>query len=160
MAYRCDVCSTDIGTKANGRFFSQQDVLLNPAYWEVVMRNPMLAGAGGEVAENAYGLFIQNFLNDTSGFTACEKCAATLNAAPVKLKDYGLDSYFAQATRTGQDPVLIVAGTTWERKHGRWPSCIHNDIKRKRDCARERAIRQPTVISPALSQKKWWQIWK
>ena len=133
-------------SKADGTFFAQQDVLLTPGYWEVVMRNPMLSSVSREIAESAYGLFIQNFLSDNSGYLACSSCRSMLERASEQIRGYGLSSYFAQSSRTGSDPVLVVAATVWEKKCGRWPCCVHNDIKRKRDASLT-ATPTPTPIA-------------
>ncbi len=149
MSYMCDVCGTKMESKSQGKFYNQQRVLLNPDYWETALQAHALMwdGIEGDLADNAYGLFIQQALDGTTGFTVCHDCDTVLNDASKKYVEFGLTSFFEEPGIPERDQILVVAATVWERRNGRWPSCIDNKLKKRRGA----------VAKGRKSRKKWWK---
>jgi hypothetical protein len=131
-----------MASKEDGTFYSQQQVMLTPGYWEFVIR---FVGGAGTAGDMSYGSFVQKFLMDTSGFTVCESCARMIDTAAEQYNTYNLAAYFARASKNGPEPVYVVAGTVWERKVGGWPASIDRAFRKKRD--------------QSDGAKPWWKFW-
>jgi hypothetical protein len=145
MSYKCDVCSQEMASKASGKTYRDEDVNTCPGYWEVaaIKQKAFSDLLGGGSPENAYGMFIQQRLQDQSGFTVCPVCAAMLDERSTQLKEIGLERLVAGGV-TPREQVLVVAGVVWQRTIGNWPSCLDGSV---------RAVRDKVI-------RKWWQFWR
>lgn len=175
MSAQCDICSANLTSPSEGKTFSKDDVLTSPEYWKIVMKNPMIEMLGPEVGVNAFGMTIQQATSGSSGYVACPDCSKMLKSRE-KEREYELDLLLDKTGRHGNDTVFMVAATVWERVHGQWPSCIHDDIKRKKaDITRQiTASNKPVTKSkppkPSAEKagttettpgkKSWWQFWR
>lgn len=125
MSYQCDLCSNQMSSRSDGQILSDLEMGTYPHYWEVITE-----AASGNA--NMLGMQIQLRMNDTSGFSVCPKCAATLSQRATQLSDIGLRSLDSSGLDK-YDKVMVVAGVVWQKKTGTWPSCLDASVVALRD---------------------------
>lgn len=147
MSYLCDVCSTQITSKANGKKYRDEDVCTCPSYWELVATNI-------KQGEDAYALTLKMRLEDQSGFTVCQQCATMLAEKDTQLKHLGLER-LKESDITTRDQIVLIAGVVWERGMGNWPSFLDDNYKAIRDWVMELPVQQQEEKTEALIKEPW-----
>ena len=127
MSYSCDICSASLLSKDHGKFIDQQRVLTSPNYWE-----KLIGISSSSFNDAAFGLTLQSFCNDSSGFTICQNCESMLEKDIEKSIEYGIERFISSDPTGAVDKtsVVVVASTVWEKIRGHWPTSVDKGFKK------------------------------